>query len=96
LESATQHLNSLKKEKPRAWAGINHRDVALGQEISAALANKQISKDLAESLKFEADEIKTREASACNNDGLKLADAISIAADKQTLQEKIKGKTATK
>jgi hypothetical protein len=94
-----QNINSTLKEseghisasthQTKVWLGIDSRDNTLETKITNALDKKAISKEQAEDLKQQYDELRARESNGDPTRGFEFEDAIALADDIQTLNSKI-------
>lgn len=88
LNDIHNHINAAT-HPTKIWLGLDSRDKTLDQKITGALDKKSISKEQAEGLKQQYDELRAREANGDPTHGFEFDDAISLAVDTQTLNSNI-------
>ncbi len=88
LKEIQTHIDA-STHPTKVWIGIDSRDRTLDQKITDALDRKAISKEQAEGLKQQYDELRAREANGDPTHGFEFDDAISLAVDTQTLGSNI-------
>lgn len=88
LDKVHSHIDS-QTHTTKIWMGINSRDKTLHEKITNALAAGTISKEQANTLEKDYEQLRAREVSGYPTNSLEFTDAITIADDLLSLNSKI-------